>query len=299
MTAEAESAAAQPDPSDPLPACPAPGAASAAPANRSYRAPTRRDAHPMREDPVVTDLVTAARNGDKQAWDTLVERYTPLVWSICRRHQVGDTDAESVGQIVWLQLLDHLSSVRHPAALAVWLATTTRRECLRVLRAAREPHAAGYAPDADSRADEQISTTEQELLLAERHAALREAMAHLPMCCRQLIAVLTENPPVPDAEISARLGIPIGSIGANRGRCLDKLRVHPAVAALINADGPGRTHSDAGQEVLQRAPSANGQRSATRLGNHADKGMGPPSDPPMPPHPLTRHGQRASRRNED
>ena len=194
----------------------------------------------MRYDPVVTDLVTTARNGDKQAWDALVERYAPLVWSICRRHQLGDTDAENVGQIVWLQLLDHLSSVPHPAALVGWLATTTRRECLRVLRAARGRQAAGYAPDADSTADEQISTAEQEQE-QEQELLLREAMAHLSPCCRQLIALLIENPPVPDAEINASLGIPIGSIGPNRGRCLDKLRDHPAIAALINADGPGRT----------------------------------------------------------
>ena len=66
-------------------------------------------------------------------------------------------------------------------------------------------------------------------------------MAHLPPRCRQLIALLIENPLVPGAEINAKLGIPIGSIGPNRGRCLDKLRDHPAIAALINADGPGRT----------------------------------------------------------
>jgi len=168
-----------------------------------------------------------------------VERYAPLVWSICRRHQLGDTDAENVGQIVWLQLLDHLSGVPHQAALPGWLATTTRRECLRVLRAARGPQAARNAPDADSTADEQISTAEQELLLADRHASLREAMTCLPPRCRQLIALLTENPPMPDAEISAWLGIPIESIGPNRGRCLGKLRDHPAIAALINTDGPG------------------------------------------------------------
>ena len=191
----------------------------------------------MRDDPLVTDLVATARNGGKQAWDTLVERYAPLVWSVCRRHQLGDTDAQNVGQIVWLQLLDHLGSVPDPAALPGWLATTTRRECLRVLHAARGPQAARDAGDADSAADEQIGTAEQELLLADRHAALREAMARLPPGCRQLIALLIEDPPVPDAEISARLGIPIGSIGPNRGRCLDKLRDHPPIAALINADG--------------------------------------------------------------
>ena len=195
----------------------------------------------MGDELLVTDLVTRARNGDKRAWDALVERYAPLVWSICRRHQLGDTDAKKVGQIGWLQLLDHLSRVPHPAALPGWLATTTRRECLRVLHATRGPQAAGYAPDADSTAYERISTADHEPLLAERHAALREAMAYLPPCCRQLIALLIKNPPVPDAAISARLGIPIGSIGPNRGRCLDKLRDHPAIAALINADGPSRT----------------------------------------------------------
>jgi DNA-directed RNA polymerase specialized sigma24 family protein len=71
---------------------------------------------------------------------------------------------------------------------------------------------------------------------AERHAALREAFAHLGPRDQQLIAILTEDPPVPYAEISARLGIPVGSIGPNRSRCLDKLRRHPAIAALINAD---------------------------------------------------------------
>ena len=242
MTAEAVSAAAQPGPARSPAGLHSPRRRQrGGPASRSLRAPTRKDAHPMRDDPVVTDLVTTAGNGGKQAWDALVERYAPLVWSICRRHQLGDTDAGNVGQIVWLQLLDHLSSVPHPAALPGWLATTTRRECRRVPRAARGPQAAGYAPDADSTAGEQISTAEQELLLAGRHAALHEAMAHLPPCCRQLIALLIENPPVPDTEINARLGIPIGSIGPNRGRCLDKLRDHPAIAALINADGPGRT----------------------------------------------------------
>jgi DNA-directed RNA polymerase specialized sigma24 family protein len=71
--------------------------------------------------------------------------------------------------------------------------------------------------------------------VAERYTALREAFAHLPPRCRQFIALLIEDPPVPYAEISASLGIPIGSIGPNRRRCLDKLRRHPAIAALIMA----------------------------------------------------------------
>ena len=91
----------------------------------------------MRDDPPVTDLVARARSGDKQAWDALVERYAPLIWSICRRHRLGAADAGDVSQSVWLRLVGQLDKIRDPAALPGWLATTTRRECRQVLRAAR------------------------------------------------------------------------------------------------------------------------------------------------------------------
>jgi RNA polymerase sigma factor (sigma-70 family) len=190
----------------------------------------------MRNDPVVTDLVTRARSGDKQAWDALVERYASLIWSICRRHRLAGADADDVGQSVWLQLVEHLDKIRDPAALPGWLATTTRRECARVLRPVRGPQAAGYAVDAETIPDDQAQMAEQQVLVSERHAALREAFAHLPLCDQQLIALLIQDPPVPYAEIGARLGIPVGSIGPTRGRCLDKLRRHPAIAALIDTD---------------------------------------------------------------
>jgi RNA polymerase sigma factor (sigma-70 family) len=189
----------------------------------------------MREDPVVT-LMTRARDGDQQAWDALVERHAPLIWSICRRYRLRSADAEDVAQTVWLRLVGQLDKVRDPAAIGGWLATTTRRECCRVLRAARRPQAAWPVPDAETIPDEQAKAAEQELLAAEHHAALREALTHLTPCCQQLLATLTADPPVPYAQISARLGIPVGSIGPTRGRCLDKLRRHPAIAALISAE---------------------------------------------------------------
>ena len=91
----------------------------------------------MRSEIRVTGLVTRARNGDAQAWDALVERYAPLIWSICRRHRLEAADAADASQNVWLHLVDHLGNLRDPAALPGWLATTARRECGRVLRAAR------------------------------------------------------------------------------------------------------------------------------------------------------------------
>ena len=188
----------------------------------------------MHEDPLVTDLVMRARNGDKQAWDALVERYSPLIWSICRRHRLGDADAEDISQVVWMNLLGQLGNLREPAALPGWLATTTQRECWRVLRAAHRPPTAGLDLDADKIPDTLAPVAENELLVAERRAALREAFADLPPRDQQLITLLLADPPVPYAEISARLGLAVGSIGLTRRRCLNRIRRPPAVAALID-----------------------------------------------------------------
>ena len=190
----------------------------------------------MRDGSSVAALVTRARDGDKQAWDALVERYAPLLWSICRRHRLSGADAADVGQNVWLHLVNQLDHLRDPAALPGWLATTTRRECGRMLRGAWGLDTARSAVDAETVPDERAGTVEQDLLVAERHAALREAFAHLPPDGQQLLTLLIQDPPVPYAEISARLGIPVGSIGPNRARCLDKMRRYPAIAALINAE---------------------------------------------------------------
>jgi RNA polymerase sigma factor (sigma-70 family) len=188
----------------------------------------------MRDDPFVADLVTRARKGDQQAWDVLVERYSPLIWSICRHYRLSRADAEDVGQRTWLQLVNHLGAIREPAALPGWLTTTTRRECNQIVHAARGRQA-GQLLD-ENIPDKQIRTAEQELLAAERHAALREAFTCLSPSRQQLMAMLIEDPPVPYTEISAKLGIPVSSIGPTRRRCLDQIRHHPAIAALINGE---------------------------------------------------------------
>jgi RNA polymerase sigma factor (sigma-70 family) len=191
---------------------------------------------PKEADRVVTDLVARARGGDVPAWNALVERYDPLIWSVCRKYRLGRADTDDVSQSVWLRLVDQLDKLRDPAALPGWLATTTRRECGRVVRAAHGPHAVVYALDAENMPDERAEAAEQELLAAERQAALREAFTHLPPACQRLVAELTADPPAPYAEVSAKLGIPIGSIGPTRSRCLDRMRRYPAIAALINAE---------------------------------------------------------------
>jgi RNA polymerase sigma factor (sigma-70 family) len=185
-------------------------------------------------DSSVSDLVARARSGDKQAWDALVERYAPLIWSICRRHRLGRADADDVAQSVWLRLISQLDRVREPAALPGWITTTTRRECVRVSCAAHGPYASIYPLDVESLPDQRGGAAEQELLAAERQAALRDAFSQLPPNGRQLIGLLIADPPVPYADISAQLGIPVGSIGPTRSRYLNKMRRHPAIAALLN-----------------------------------------------------------------
>jgi RNA polymerase sigma factor (sigma-70 family) len=176
----------------------------------------------MRDDPTVIALVTRAANSDQDAWNEIIERYAPLVWSICARYQLKNEDIEDVGQTVWLLLVEQLGKLREPAALPGWLATTTQRECLRALTAARRTADAATLDDALAVVD--AAVIEQEILAAERNAALRTALGQLPLRCRQLIAMLISDPPSSYAEISATLGIPMGSIGPQRARCLERLR---------------------------------------------------------------------------
>ena len=138
------------------------------------------EASRMRVDPVVAELVNRARTGERQAWDALVERYAPLIWSICRKYQLDAADAEDAAQSIWLKLVDHLGNLRDPAALPGWLATTTRRECVRILRATPRPSDAGYVLNAGTISDDHARMAKQDLLAAERHAALCEAFGQLP-----------------------------------------------------------------------------------------------------------------------
>ena len=203
--------------------------------------PARREDGPaMRDDSPVTALVSRAQAGDKRAWDAIVVRYAPLIWSICRRYRLDRADIDDVGQSVWLRLVDQLTQLREPEALPGWLATTTRRECGRLLTGARRREALGSPLDPADIPDEDPRAAEEEILAAERHAALREAFADLPPRCQELVGLLIADPPVPDAEISAKLGIPVGSIGPNRARCLDRLRRHPATGRPDQQRNPGR-----------------------------------------------------------
>jgi RNA polymerase sigma factor (sigma-70 family) len=189
--------------------------------------------HPMdTSDPLAT-LVPAAREGDQHAWNAIVDRFLPLVGAIIRRHRLSEADGDDVSQTVWLRLVEHLDALREPDALPGWIRTTTRNECLRLLsvrgrvRPVDPQDDGGFADVADSAAG-----LDEDLLAAERRQALREALAELPAGRRDLLLLLLTDPPLAYEEISARLGIPIGSIGPTRARALEQLRRTRAVRRI-------------------------------------------------------------------
>ena len=200
----------------------------------------------MRDDPTVVSLVTRAANGDQAAWDEIVERYAPLVWAICQRHQLDRQSIDDIGQSVWLRLVENISRLREPAALPGWIATTTRRECLRALRASGRhgmevPQPVEELPCCGS------ADVEQEIIEAELHAALRAAFAELPAGCRELLSMLISDPPLGYARISAKLAMPMGSIGPTRARCLARLRRSLSLAAAVPDQDDSSQVSEAGR----------------------------------------------------
>ena len=185
----------------------------------------------MRDDPHVVALVTRASGGDQDAWNELVDRYASLLYTICTRYRLSNHDTEDVGQNVWLLLVEQLGKLREPAALPGWLATTTARECLRVVTAASKTERLGTGLDDSVLFVDDVAIDEV-ILVAERNAALHAAFAELSPRCQRLLSMLISDPPHSYAEIHAELGIPVGSIGPQRARCLERMRRSDALAAL-------------------------------------------------------------------
>lgn len=187
------------------------------------------------EDPYrsssIADLVAGARSGDERAWDEIVRRHTALVLARAREFRLSPQHTEDVAQTVWLNLLEHLDRLREPEALPGWISTTTRHECLRVVRVARR--SVPVDPQG-GRLDGQVTTDMDEgIVEAERYRALRDGLAELPEHQRDLLVLLASDPPLSYAEISARLGLPVGSIGPTRSRGLARLRRTAAISGYL------------------------------------------------------------------
>jgi RNA polymerase sigma factor (sigma-70 family) len=184
------------------------------------------------------DLVRSAAAGDQRSWEALVERFTGLLWAVARAHRLRDADAADVVQVTWLNLVQHLGHVREPERLGAWLATTARRECLRVLRRDRRQVPTDDEASLQPREPPAAATPEDEVLLLERHALLRAAIQDLPPRYQQLLRVLVADPPPSYEAVGAALDMPVGSIGPTRARCLELLRRSPHLAGIVPARIP-------------------------------------------------------------
>ena len=182
----------------------------------------------------LAQIVRAAADGNDLAWSELVARFGGLVWSIARSYRLSHADAGDVVQCTWMKLVQHLGALKNPDAVGAWLATTARRECLRMIDGSKCQIPFGDdLPEAPDHA-----ALDDELLRSERDSLLWEAVALLRPEDQALVRMLASDPPASYAEISAALDMPIGSIGPTRQRCLGKLR------ALLEGDGWGGDDSD-------------------------------------------------------
>jgi len=167
----------------------------------------------------------AYQNGDRAALDLLVHDLSPLLWQVVRAQGADRQTAEDVVQVAWLTLLRKAESVRDPQAVVAWMLTTARREAWRAVRKTAlprhvddpEPVMAVIPAPLDDRPDIQVELTEQQRLLWHHLHRLSDR-------CRQLLRVVAVVDRPDYGEISEVLGIPKGSVGPTRGRCLAKLR---------------------------------------------------------------------------
>ena len=172
----------------------------------------------------VARLVRRAAEGDLNAWERLVDQYARLIWSITGEFKLVESDAADVAQTTWLRLLEHIDRIEYPARVGSWLAATARHECLRSLAARKRVVLSQDEIELTAVAVHEPPVDER-LLADERAETVRDALSRLPSKWQRLLEMLMADPPMAYADISDELGLPVGSIGPTRGRCLARLRV--------------------------------------------------------------------------
>jgi len=203
---------------------PVQSAPAASPPARAVRQTTElpRDLRPSSDDLELRLVVAAAATGDAEAWQHLSQRFGPMITGIARSCRLGDVDAGEVFQTAWLRLVENIDRIEQPERVGAWLATTARRESLRLFRARSriefDSESLTSLPDVDQPA------VDAAMLTDERAVMLRIAYDRLPPRCQRLLGLLSDDDAPSYKEISEVLSMPIGSIGPTRGRCLDHLR---------------------------------------------------------------------------
>jgi RNA polymerase sigma factor (sigma-70 family) len=190
--------------------------------------PSGDDARPGAVWAEATDGFNRWVAGDSAGLDDLVAVMTPVLWHVVRAYRLSDSAAEDVIQNTWLALVRRRAAILDPVAVGGWLTTTARREAWRTAGAKTTP-----TPIDDDDLDHvlpQQRSAEDSAVEHDEGDRLWAAVDGLPERCRRLLRIVAfENRP-DYRELATELGMPVGSIGPTRGRCLAKLRV-----ALIEA----------------------------------------------------------------
>ena len=176
----------------------------------------------------IRDLLSRCQHGDQRAWSRVIQLHAGLVYSIARHHGLSEDRCDDVAQLVFTSLLKHVARIKDPVALPAWLAQTTRRACWRMVERIRRDETAQRAMEhtglPGAAAWEDTDAGAQMLTRLEQAHAIRVALDELGGRCRELLRALFVDSGTPDYEaIGRRLGMPVGSIGPTRVRCLAKL----------------------------------------------------------------------------
>lgn len=166
------------------------------------------------------ELVARAKLRDEDAWREIVRRHLPLLWSVARSVRLREADAADVCQHAWLALAENLHRLQDPAKLSGWLITTARHEALRVLKVrGRElPVDLWGPPEPDFPSPEEL------VLADDRAVRLWRAFAGLSEQCRGILRLVAYAPGLTYRDVAEAVGIPVGSLGPTRSRCLAVLR---------------------------------------------------------------------------
>jgi RNA polymerase sigma factor (sigma-70 family) len=188
---------------------------------------------PLDCDTPLASLVRAAQSGDDVAWAQLVERFDPMLRTVARSYRMRPADVDDAVQATWIRLYEHIDSVRDADAIGGWLATTVRRQALRLLQRHVREHLVDDAWPAAC--EDWCEGPEAHALATERRVVLTRALASLPDRQRRLMTLIASDPDTAYDQISASLGIPRGSIGPLRARGLACLERHPELRRLAAA----------------------------------------------------------------
>jgi RNA polymerase sigma factor (sigma-70 family) len=185
----------------------------------------------------VTVLIHRATEGDPTAWNAIVDEFAGLLWSVVRGFRLNEAQSADAVQTTWLRLVEHIADLREPEHVAGWLKTTAHRVCLQAIRQGGREQLTDWEEDRGPVSGVRYEGPDEDgpeaaAMRQEQQVLVRRALAELPDRHRQLMELLVASPPISYQDISARLGMPVGSIGPTRARILTRMRDSLATVGL-------------------------------------------------------------------